>query len=63
LPSIAISSQASYEIGCSDEAVPQFPIVVAGLVPAIHAFFPKKKDVDGRDKRGHDVGRLCKARQ
>jgi hypothetical protein len=28
--------------------------VMAGLVPAIHAFFAAKKDVDGRDKRGHD---------
>jgi hypothetical protein len=31
--------------------------VMAGLVPAIHAFPPfqaSKKVVDGRDKRGHD---------
>jgi hypothetical protein len=28
---------------------------MAGLVPAIHAFLPAaKKDVDARDKRGHD---------
>jgi hypothetical protein len=27
-------------------------------VPAIHALFSVKKDVDGRDKRGHDVERL-----
>jgi hypothetical protein len=29
---------------------------MAGLVPAIHAFAasPRGKDVDGRDKRGHD---------
>jgi hypothetical protein len=27
--------------------------VMAGLVPAIHAF-DAKKDVDARDKRGHD---------
>jgi hypothetical protein len=28
-----------------------------GLVPGIHAFFSGyKKDVDGRDKHGHDGG-------
>ena len=27
---------------------------MAGLVPAIHAFTEIKKDVDARDKRGHD---------
>jgi hypothetical protein len=28
---------------------------MAGLDPAIHAFaFTSKKDVDARDKRGHD---------
>jgi hypothetical protein len=28
---------------------------MAGLDPAIHAFaFASKKDVDARDKRGHD---------
>jgi len=27
---------------------------MAGLVPAIHVFGSKKKDVDARDKRGHD---------
>jgi len=28
---------------------------MAGLVPAIHAFFAvKKQDVDARDKPGHD---------
>jgi hypothetical protein len=31
-----------------------FSGVMAGLVPAIHAFL---KDVDARDKRGHDVER------
>jgi hypothetical protein len=32
--------------------------VMAGLVPAIHVFVaPKKKDVDARDKRGHDGGK------
>jgi hypothetical protein len=31
---------------------------VAGLVPAIHALLLicRKKDVDARDKRGHDAG-------
>jgi hypothetical protein len=30
-------------------------IVMAGLVPAIHVFGPRrKKDVDARDKPGHD---------
>jgi len=28
--------------------------VMAGLVPAIHAFFRKKKGVDARHKAGHD---------
>jgi hypothetical protein len=28
--------------------------VMAGLVPAIHVFLPPRKDVDARDKRGHD---------
>jgi hypothetical protein len=32
--------------------------VMAGLVPAIHALLAElgKKDVDARDKRGHDEG-------
>jgi hypothetical protein len=37
--------------------------VMAGLVPAIHAFraLPRRKDVDARDKRGHDGGaQLCR---
>jgi hypothetical protein len=29
---------------------------MAGLVPAIHVFARRKKDVDARDKRGHDGG-------
>jgi len=29
-------------------------IVMAGLVPAIHALQPRKKDVDARHKAGHD---------
>jgi hypothetical protein len=34
--------------------------VMAGLVPAIHAFLAEgpKKDVDARDKRGHDAGEV-----
>jgi hypothetical protein len=28
--------------------------VMAGLVPAIHALFRWAKDVDARDKAGHD---------
>jgi hypothetical protein len=28
-------------------------LVMAGLVPAIHAFVPRGEDVDARDKRGH----------
>jgi hypothetical protein len=31
---------------------------MAGLVPAIHVLGLSKKDVDARDKRGHDVERL-----
>jgi hypothetical protein len=31
---------------------------MAGLVPAIHVLSSAKKDVDARDKRGHDVERL-----
>jgi hypothetical protein len=31
-----------------------------GLVPGIHVFFfsPMKKDVDGRDKPGHDAAKI-----
>jgi hypothetical protein len=29
-------------------------LVMAGLVPAIHVFFPLKQDVDARHKAGHD---------
>ena len=35
---------------------------MAGLVPAIHVFFlqpPPKKDVDARDKPGHDGESNC----
>jgi hypothetical protein len=39
---------------------------MAGLVPAIHVFLAGDKDVDARDKRGHDpfavVGILFNAR-
>ena len=31
-----------------------FRIVMAGLVPAIHAFARRAKNVDARDKPGHD---------
>lgn len=31
--------------------------VMAGLVPAIHVFTCRTKDVDDRDKPGHDDGR------
>jgi len=34
---------------------------MAGLVPAIHGLCSGKKDVDGRDKRGHDVVRWLKS--
>jgi hypothetical protein len=30
-----------------------------GIVPAIHDLFAPKKDVDGRDKHGHDDLCLC----
>jgi hypothetical protein len=30
------------------------PFVMAGLVPAIHVLFAAQKDVDARDKPGHD---------
>jgi hypothetical protein len=31
-------------------------LVMPGLVPGIHVFlFAEQEDVDGRDKRGHDV--------
>jgi hypothetical protein len=33
---------------------PSSCLVVAGLDPAIHAFWMRLKDVDARDKRGHD---------
>jgi hypothetical protein len=37
--------------------------VMAGLVPAIHVFWLKarKKDVDARDKRGHDGGEVIRS--
>ena len=35
-----------------------------GLVPGIHAFCRRdKKDVDGRDKPGHDDGKRLSPRQ
>jgi hypothetical protein len=36
---------------------------MAGLVPAIHALLAEpqqKKDVDARDKRGHDGGKVIR---
>jgi len=39
---------------------------MAGPVPAIHAFTPAPKDVDGRDEPGHDgagVVRMVRAAQ
>jgi hypothetical protein len=38
---------------------PQYPIVMAALVAAIHVFLGGKQGVDGRHKAGHDVERLC----
>jgi hypothetical protein len=36
-------------------------IVMAGLVPAIHALLYRcEKDVDARDKRGHDDGNVVR---
>jgi hypothetical protein len=33
--------------------------VMAGLVPAIHVFLAHaQEDVDARDKRGHDEGKI-----
>ena len=40
--------------------------VMAGLVPAIYVFSAesaKKKDVDARDKRGHDGGEVIQSRR
>jgi hypothetical protein len=31
---------------------------MAGLDPATHAFLAAKKDVDARDKRGHDERKI-----
>ena len=31
-------------------------LVMPGLVPGIHAFLRGGKDVDGRNKPGHDAG-------
>ena len=37
-----------------------FSCVMAGLVPAINVLLAvyRKKDVDARDKRGHDAGEV-----
>jgi acyl-CoA synthetase (NDP forming) len=50
-------------IDCSESIAMTSDSVMAGLVPAIHAFraLPRRKDVDARDKRGHDSGaQLCR---
>ncbi|MDE5446244.1 hypothetical protein GWG65_33590 [Bradyrhizobium sp. CSA207] len=39
-----------------DLAVLRTEPVMAGLVPAIHAFIRRPKNVDARDKPGHDGG-------
>jgi hypothetical protein len=31
---------------------------MSGLVPGIHVFASRKKDMDGRDKPGHDEKRV-----
>jgi len=36
---------------------------MAGPVPAIHAFTPVPKDVDGRDEPGHDEVGMVRAAQ
>jgi hypothetical protein len=41
-------------IAASSHIKPLILRVMAGLVPAIHAFLVSK-DVDARDKRGHDA--------
>jgi hypothetical protein len=40
-----------------------FSGVMVGLVPAIHALLAElgKKDVDARDKRGHDGGEVIRS--
>src|SRR4051812_26378578 len=35
--------------------LPTSPLVMPGLVPGIHVLGPATKDVDGRDKPGHDA--------
>jgi hypothetical protein len=38
--------------------------IMAGLVPAIHVFLPRRlarKGVDARDKRGHDAGEVIQS--
>jgi hypothetical protein len=39
-----------------------FFVVMAGLVPAIHALTANKKDVDARVKPGHDEMRELRVR-
>jgi len=40
-------------------AIRNFKFVMAGLVPAIHAFLEQEKGVDARHEAGHDVERLA----
>jgi len=53
-------AEVEYEDYTSDTVWVKFPVknpsvVMPGLVPGIHDLADKKKDVDGRDKPGHDV--------
>src|SRR4051812_18395659 len=50
-PSTSLRAKRSNLGTCSDSTS-----VMAGLVPAIHAFPYAKQGVDARDKRGHDGG-------
>jgi hypothetical protein len=43
--------------GSTRQSIPkadQLSFVMPGLVPGIHVFIGRTKDVDGRDKPGHD---------
>ncbi|MEA3028244.1 MAG: hypothetical protein QOF91_3529, partial [Alphaproteobacteria bacterium] len=42
----------------SDMTIHTFEFVMAGLVPAIHAFASNKQGADARHKAGHDVDGL-----
>jgi hypothetical protein len=48
-------AQAANLLGWANQLHRRFPIVMAGLFPAIHVFdAPRKKDVNARHKAGHD---------